>query len=123
MFRVLSAIAAVVVSASLAQATWKPEYAQASPEVQAWYRNAKITERAQHRFTWKNCCDHADVVRTKFRVSHESGADEWWWLDGETWRRVPDDIIHFGEAAPDGSATLFVYKGEPTCFYPPEGGN
>src|SRR5690348_6209954 len=55
--------------ASQAQATWKPEYTNNAPEVQAWYRNAELTEAAKNRFPFKKCCDHADVVKTKFNVN------------------------------------------------------
>lgn len=114
-----------------AQATWKPEYAAASPEVQQWYRNAELTKAAQERFPFKKCCDHADVVRTQFSVNHTSGGDEWyWWDDGKKttdgsvvgWRRVPDDIVHWGEHAPDKQPTLFIYNGRETCFFPGDGG-
>jgi hypothetical protein len=57
-------------------ATWKPEYAKASPDIQAWYRNAELTEEAKLRFPFKKCCDHADVVRTKFHVNKTTGGDE-----------------------------------------------
>jgi hypothetical protein len=46
--------------------------------------------------------------------------DTWLWLDPDRniWREVPDDIIHWGESAPDGRPTLFIYQGQETCFYP-----
>lgn len=103
-------------------AEWKPEYAQASPEVRDWYRNAELTEAAQGRFPFKKCCDHADVVRTQFRVETSNGSDAWFYLDGETWKAIPSDIIHWGESAPDGQPTLFVYSGRETCFFPGRGG-
>ena len=116
------ALAGALLTALSAQARWRPEYASASPEVQAWYRNAELTDAAQARFPFKKCCDGADVVKTEFRVDRKSGADEWWWLDGATWRRVPADIIHWGQSAPGGLPTLFVYQGQATCFFPGEGG-
>lgn len=105
-----------------AAAEWKPEYASTSIETQQWYRNAELTKAAQQRFPFKKCCDHADVVRTSFRVDKSSGADEWLYLDGDQWKRVPPDIIHWGESAPDGRPTLFVYAGKETCFFPGESG-
>jgi len=104
------------------RAEWKPEYANSPPEVQQWYRNAELTAEAQKRFPYKKCCDHADVVKTRFRVNRSGGHDEWWWLDHETWRKVPDDIIHWGTSAPGGKPTLFVFQGQETCFFPGDGG-
>ena len=117
-------ICALVVLALVAQvqARWKPEYASQPPEVQAWYRNAELTEAAQARFPFKKCCDHADVVKTKFNVNRTTAGDEWYWLDGQTWRRIPDDIIHWDQRAPNGQPTLFVYSGQETCFFPGDGG-
>jgi len=105
-----------------AQATWKPEYAQLPQEVQDWYRSAELTLSAQKRFPYKKCCDHADVYKTQFRVDKSSGADQWLYLiDGE-WKLIPPDIIHWGESAPGGQPTLFLFKGKETCFFPGEGG-
>jgi hypothetical protein len=115
------AIVALVLSAQ-AQATWKPEYASSPPEVQAWYQNAELTEAAKIRFPFKKCCDHADVVRTRFTVNKTDGGDEWFYLDGESWKRIPPDIIHWGETAPGGQPTLFVYSGKETCFFPGDSG-
>lgn len=116
------ALLAFAIMASRANATWKPEYAQASPEERDWYRNAELTEAARERFPFKKCCDHADVVRTKFQVNKVDGRDEWHWLDGDHWRRIPDDVIHWGKSAPDGQPTLFIYSGKETCFFPGDGG-
>jgi hypothetical protein len=118
-------LAASVGVISIARSEWKPEYAQASPEVQQWYRNAPLTEEAQRRFPFKKCCDHADVVRTKFQVNKVDGRDEWFYepLDAPgTLKRIPDDIIHWGVSAPGGQPTLFVYSGKETCFFPGDSG-
>jgi len=114
----------VLVIAGTAQARWKPEYAYLPQEVRDWYEHAELTEPAQRRFGFKSCCAHSDVVRTRFRVSKSDSGDHWEWFDNGTWREVPADIIHVGEHAPDGQATLFVVPGtsQPTCFYPPDGG-
>ncbi len=108
--------------AAPAHGTWKPEYASQPIEVQQWYRNAELTDAAQRRFPFKKCCDHSDVVKTHFSVNRTSGKDEWYWLDGQTWRRIPDDIIHWDQRAPNGQPTLFVYDGHETCFFPGDGG-
>jgi hypothetical protein len=105
-----------------ADARWKPEYASAPQAVQDWYKNAELTAQARRRFAFEKCCEHADVVKTKFRVNRVDAKDEWFWLDGENWRRVPDDIIHWGETAPSKQPTLFVYRGQETCFWPGEPG-
>ncbi|MGH6726588.1 MAG: hypothetical protein ACREB8_08590 [Pseudolabrys sp.] len=105
-----------------ADARWKPEYASAPQTVRDWYQHAELTRKAQMRFPFKSCCEHADVVRTQFRVNRATAGDEWYWLDGETWRRIPDDIVHWGETAPDKQPTLFVYQGHETCFWPGESG-
>jgi len=112
----------VLVLAAQVQARWKPEYASQPPEVQQWYRNAELTKAAQARFPFKKCCDHADVVKTKFNVNRTTSGDEWYWLDGDKWRRIPDDIIHWDKHAPNGQPTLFVFSGKETCFFPGDGG-
>jgi hypothetical protein len=115
----LLAIAIAILLFGRCYATWKPEYADASPEVQDWYKNAELTPEAQQRFMFKSCCAHSDVVKTKFRVNKTTNGDEWLWLDGDEWKVVPPDIIHWGETAPDGQPTLFVIGLHlPTCFYP-----
>ncbi len=110
----------MLIQASLAD--WVPEYAQAPQWVQDWYRNAQLTDAAQKRFPFKNCCDHSEVAKTQFAVRIVDGQDEWHWLDRGRWRIIPPDIIHWGESAPDGQPTLFLYNGEETCFFPGRGG-
>lgn len=119
---ILGAIVAALAVVCPAGATWRPEYAQASPAVQDWYRNAELTPEAQGRFPFKKCCDRADVVRTQFRVNRVDGGDEWFYRDGEAWKRIPPDIIHWGKGAPSGQPTLFVYAGSETCFFPGDSG-
>jgi hypothetical protein len=113
---------AFVTVANQANATWKPEYANASPEAQEWYRTAQLTDAAQQRFGFKSCCAHSDVVKTGFRVNKASSGDEWYWLNGEQWNLISGDIIHWGESAPDRQPTLFAIGNLPTCFFPGEGG-
>jgi hypothetical protein len=90
----------------------------------SWYNGATLTDAARKRFPFEKCCDHADVVRTKFTVNKTTKGDDWFWLNPRTtrWEQVPPDIIHYYDRAPDGQPTLFVYNGDPTCFYPPDGG-
>lgn len=123
MMRAMLAAAMLCLLAAPSDATWRPEYAQADAAVRDWYKNAELTPEAQQRFPFKGCCDHADVVRTKFRVGVK-GADVWEFLDGEQWREIPADIIHWGESAPGGAATLFRLGvgGALVCFWPPQGG-
>lgn len=104
-------------------AEWRPEYALQPPEVRAWYSNAELTPAAKERFPFKKCCDHADVVKTKFSVNHTSHGDEWFYenIPGN-WKRIPPDIIHWGQSAPGGRPTLFVYGKDETCFFPGDSG-
>ncbi len=108
-----------------AHATWKPEYAQNSPEVREWYDSQTINEEARKRMhvDWHSCCKNGDVFRTQFRVSGE-GDDEWFYLKDGVWKQVPPDIIKWGEHTPDGKPTLFIYQatGQELCFWPPEEG-
>lgn len=118
----------IVLFASLvvipAQARWKAEYAAAPPEVQDWYARAELTEAAKKRFSFKLCCSHADVVKTRFSVNRTTNGDEWYFERSGQWVRIPDDIIHWGEHAPDGRPTLFALSdGRLTCFWPGEDGN
>lgn len=90
-----------------------------------WYADAEITDAARERLgvQWQKCCNHAEVFRTEFRVNKEDGDDEWWYLTkAGTWKRLPNDIIHWGETAPDKQPTLFIYQGIEVCFWPGEGG-
>lgn len=113
-----AAVIVIALCQAPAHATWKAEYASRSPEELDWYRNAELTPEARIRFPFSKCCDHSDVVKTRFTINKTDHGDEWYWLDGETWKRVPPDIIHWGESAPGGEPTLFVYSGKETCFFP-----
>ena len=117
------AMCAVVIFllARSAHATDHGQWAGKPQAVRDWYKSAELMPAARDRLGWVSCCAHSDVVHTKFRVG-VTGDDVWEWLDGTTWRIVPADIIHWGEHAPDGQATLFVFGSTPTCFYPPEDG-
>lgn len=120
--RLIYAALALAGALSLGHARDLGQWAGQPPEVRDWYRDAELTLAARQRFPFVKCCTQSDVVRTQFRVDKVSGADAWWWRDGETWKRVPDDIIHWGEHAPDGQPTLFVFLGKETCFFPGDSG-
>lgn len=109
---------------SIAQARYKPEYAQLPQATRDWYESRTLTPEAEVRLHFHSCCAHSDVVQTKFRVNKTSGADEWYWLQNGKWKRIPPDIIHWDEHSPNGEPTLFVVPGsnEPSCFYPGDGG-
>ena len=93
------------------------------PEYQKWASEANILPEARKRLHyWSKCCNHAEVFRTKFLPIKENGQDGYLYLAGDTWKRVPPDIIHWGEKAPDGRPTLFIFQGKETCFFPAEGG-
>ena len=98
------------------------QFANVPKEIRDWYANAELTDAAKQRLPWKRCCDHADVVKTQFRVNKSNGDDEWYWLQEGQWKRIPPDIIHWGVSAPGGAPVLFVYSNIETCFFPGEGG-
>ena len=117
---ILIALPFVLLWVCASHAEWKPQYAQASPAVQDWYRNAELTEAAQKRFGFKSCCAHSDVVKTRFRLIGRD--DGWEYLDAKgRWVQVPQDIIHT-DPAPEGEPIMFEVGGRPTCFFPPQGG-
>ena len=120
---ILIVITIVTLAMQHVRAEWKPEYAQSSPEVQAWYHNAELTPAARERLHYQKCCDHADVVKTRFEVDRSSGRDVWTYEDTLGHMKViPADIIHWGVSAPGGQPTLFVYAGTETCFFPGDSG-
>ena len=102
----------------------KAEWDGVKGQYSAWYEAQEINPEAQKRLgiSWKSCCNHSDVVKTRFRVDRTTYDDEWWYLDGNTWRKVPSDIVHWNDPTPDGRPVLFVYQGTPTCFYPGDTG-
>ena len=108
----------------MAEARWKPEYAQLPQATRDWYESRELTAAAQARFHFKSCCAQSDVVAAKFAVSKLGGADQWFYqLAGEEkWQLVPDDIVHPDEHAPSGRAVMFAVAGIPVCFFPPDGG-
>jgi hypothetical protein len=122
----------LLLSITGAQADETPPNKWASSPYHAWMGKQRINEAARRLdrnpyLPWSNCCDNADRVKTQFRVNRDTNKDTWWWLDGNTWRQVPDDIIHeeYDPTMPEDlrrEGVLFVYRGKPTCFWYPEGG-
>jgi hypothetical protein len=92
----------------------------------SWFERQTLNPATMKRLAvgWDSCCLGSEVVKTQFRVDKTSYGDEWFYMRDGTWKRVPDDTIHWGQHAPGGQATLFVYfmTGEETCFYPPQEG-
>jgi hypothetical protein len=119
----MSALALMLV-VSPASSEWKPGYAQASPERQQWFQSQQINPNAQKRLgvSFKSCCDNGDVFKTRFRVSN-NGGDQWEYLDGDTWKLIPADIIH-DEPSLDNTPVLFKNRltGMELCFFKPQGG-
>ena len=65
------------------------QYADVPQEIRDWYANAELTDAAKQRLHWKKCCDHADAVKTRFRVNKSNGDDEWYWLREGQRKRIP----------------------------------
>jgi hypothetical protein len=68
-------------------------------------------------------CEKGDVFHTQFRVINNGtkyGEDTWWYEKDGKWKQVPPDTIHWGQHAPNGQPTLFIYQttGQELCFYP-----
>jgi len=128
MTRIMLATAIALGLIATAGARWKPEFAQLSPEVRDWYKGQTMTPETWKRLgepSWHSCCEHGDVFKTQFRVGPGAhGEDEWWYLKDGVWKQVPPDTIHWGQHAPGGQPTLFIYQstGQELCFYPPDGG-
>jgi hypothetical protein len=120
------AVIIVLTIGSMAHARWRPEYAQNTQQVRDWFSSQQLNPTTKQRLgvPWNGCCENGDVFKTQFRVSKNTGGDEWYYLKGDTWKKVPDDVIHWGQHSPDKRATLFIYvaTGQELCFYPPEEG-
>jgi hypothetical protein len=117
----------VVCFAGFAHARWKPEYANMPAEIRAWYAQAQTMpdSRPRKEKGYVGCCNHGDVVDAQFETKKTPSGyvEEWYYKTPEMaeYKRIPNDIIHWGEAAPYGLPTLFVYNGEEICFWPPNG--
>lgn len=104
-------------------ARWKDSYADAPPDVKAWYRRQTTTAETRKRLgaTWyKFCCDDADTVEAK--VDKRDG--HWFYqLKNESeWRPVPDDTVQDSVMTPYGKPVLYVdatyLHAGPVCFFP-----
>lgn len=120
MRRFLAAVA-LTLFAIPALATDHGQWANVDPSIRQWYETRTLTPAAQARLGYRSCCAHADVVKTRFRVSG-SGNDQWEWERNGTFERVPDDIIHWDQHAPSGEPVLFAVAGQPVCFFPGQSG-
>jgi hypothetical protein len=93
---------------------------------EGWFERQTLNAATMQRLAvgWNSCCLGSEVVKTQFRVDKTTYGDEWYYIKDGSWKRVPDDTIHWGKHAPGGQATLFVYfmTGDETCFYPPQEG-
>jgi hypothetical protein len=127
MFQYIPVVMVVVLSTSFAHARWKPEYGNMPPEIRAWYAQAQTMpdSRPRKEKGYIGCCNHGDVVDAQFEVRKTTSGyvEEWHYKTAEMaeYKKIPNDIIHWGEAAPYGLPTLFVYNGEEICFWPPNG--
>jgi hypothetical protein len=129
-------LACLLLITTAATATWKPEYKDAPQAVQGWFKAAQVTPEGRLRIGFQNCCDQSDRFDTQFRVSKQTAGDEWFYREGNSWVRIPADVIHNDEihaakaeddALPEfeqmrREGVLFIYDGKPTCFWPPQGG-
>jgi hypothetical protein len=102
-----------------------------SAQYNEWAAKQLVTPEAGKRmacgeFSAQNascyCCHKSEVVKTKFRVA-EDNDDAWdWQVPGTNiWRRVPADVIHWGEETPS-KEVLFLLNGVERCFFPPQDG-
>lgn len=104
----------------------------ANSPYKGWADKQMVAAAARARFHCNpavdqcSCCSGAEIIKTKFRVADDAG-DAWDWLNPHTntWQRVPDDIIKWGEPTPDKQAVAFEYpigSGQLRCFFPPQEG-
>jgi hypothetical protein len=129
----------VVITARTASATWKPEYANNPPAVQQWFHNAAPPVEGMARLGISRCCEQAERLMTKF-VGRQGG--DWSYYPDPNCTRegcrllpIPADVVHNTEIHADNpdddklpefdamrrEGVLFIWKGEPSCFWPPQG--
>lgn len=121
--RIIFAAFALACLLSGAEARWKAQYAQVSPEERAWYERQQTTPetRARINASWYLiCCDHSDTVNAQFQK--KNGVWQYQ-IEGETvWRDIPQDIVQPDVMTPHGKAVLFVdatgRNFGPICFFP-----
>lgn len=106
-----------------ADARWKPEYANVSPEERAWYERQQTTMETRKRLSaywYQFCCDHSDTVNAKFSKS----GDRWQYQEegNSVWKDIPQDVVQPDVMTPHGKAILFVdatgRNFGPVCFFP-----
>src|SRR5436309_540373 len=118
--RYVSAFALLLI-VTPASSEWKPEYAQASPDRQQWFRSQRINPDAQQRLNVpsESCCDIGDVFKALFGDGN-SNEDQWEYQDGEPWKTIPADIIS-NEPSLDNTPILFKNRldGKELCFFKP----
>lgn len=113
----------MLLTLTAAESRWKPEYAQNSPEEQAWYQRQQTTPEWRKRvgLEWYNyCCDHSDTVEAQFR---KDGKGWNYRLPGEAeWKLLPSDVVQEDIPTPRGRPVLFVdATGRglgAVCFFP-----
>jgi len=116
-------LCAMVVLAGPANATWKPNTHRFRPKVQDGIGNAELTDAAKIASRSRSACDHADVVKTQFRVNRPPTATSGTWLDGEQWRRIPPGRHSLGPDGPQPAANAVHLFRQGTCFFPGDGGH
>ncbi len=117
------AVAALLFVLAPAFARWKPEYASASPEEQAWYQRQQTAPewRKRKNVDWyKSCCDHSDVVKAKFAKA--DGRWKYQEIGSSEWKDIPDDVVQPDVMTPRSQAILFIDSTwlhfGPVCFFP-----
>lgn len=143
MLRAVVAIS-LLVAVLPARATWKPEYATAPEAVKHWFEAAQVNGgcsdkgAAFQRLGICLCCKWSERLMTKFVASpgHQWSyyPDSNCTVKGCPLKPIPDDVVHEDEiraldpaddALPEFDAmrrqgVLFIYHGEPSCFWPPQ---
>lgn len=103
------------------------------PTLAGWAEEQVITQRLADKlgicpdFAANNiqckCCADSEILRdVQYRVSRVDAGDEWWYRKDGEWKRIPDEIIHWGESAPSGEPVLFALGSHLRCFFPPKEG-
>jgi hypothetical protein len=101
-------------------ARWKPQYADASPELRQWFYDMKVPG-TKHR-----CCSQADGAKAERRWAADGAIEVRYFADFEAyeqhgtvdsgWVRVPGDVIIRGEPNLNGMPTVWWYTEGPSPF-------
>jgi hypothetical protein len=126
--------AVLIASTTLASdATWKPEYAKNPPAVTAWFREARVpggcdtNEKAK---AWKRLGIFVSDVEGDWSYYPDPECT----TKGCLLKPIPNDIVHqdgiralnpYDDRLPEfdqmrREGVLFIYQGQPACFWPPE---